>query len=156
MDYIQLAVDKTKEGINQNIGGPFGATIVRGDEIIAVVGNTMMRDTDITAHAEIVAIREASKSLAQWIYRIVLSTLLANHVQCVGAIIWSGIKEVHYCNTAEDAHVHGFSDMHLRDYLTGKDKSVLNMQKLKRLKNVMHCSIISMTKWRIVNRLEQL
>lgn len=86
MDYIQLAVDKTKEGIEQNIGGPFGATIVRGDEIIAVVGNTMMRDTDITAHAEIVAIREASKSLVRWIYQIVLSTLLANHVQCVWAL----------------------------------------------------------------------
>ena len=70
MDYIQLAVDKTKEGIDQNIGGPFGATIVRGDEIIAVVGNTMMRDTDITAHAEIVAIREASKSLHNGFIRL--------------------------------------------------------------------------------------
>ncbi|MCT1539635.1 MULTISPECIES: nucleoside deaminase [Lysinibacillus] len=132
MDYIQLAVDKTKEGIDKNIGGPFGATIVRGDEIIAVVGNTMMRDTDITAHAEIVAIREASKKLGTMdLSDCVIYATCEPCPMCVGAIIWSGIKEVHYCNTAEDAHVHGFSDMHLRDYLTGKDKSVLNMQKIE-------------------------
>ena len=50
---------------------------------------------------------------------------------CVSAIIWSGIKEVYYCNTRDDAHHHGFSDMHLRKYLTGEDKSVLNMVKVE-------------------------
>jgi len=46
---------------------------------------------------------------------------------CVSAIIWAGVKEVYYCSTAEDAHKYGFGDRHIRDYLTGKDKSVLNM-----------------------------
>ncbi len=131
MDYIQLAVEKTKEGIDQNIGGPFGATIVRGDEIIAVVGNTMNRDTDLSAHAEIVAIREASKKLGTMdLSDCVIYATSEPCPMCVSAIIWAGIKEVHYCNTAEDAHKNGFSDMHIRDYFSGKDTSVLNMHKI--------------------------
>ncbi|MEK8197410.1 MULTISPECIES: nucleoside deaminase [unclassified Lysinibacillus] len=132
MDYIQLAVEKTKEGIDQNIGGPFGATIVRGDEIIAVVGNTMNRDTDLSAHAEIVAIREASKKLGTMdLSDCVIYATCEPCPMCVSAIIWAGIKEVHYCNTAEDAHKNGFSDMHIRDYFSGKDTSVLNMHKIE-------------------------
>ena len=132
MDYIQLAVEKTKEGIDQNIGGPFGATIVRGDEIIAVVGNTMNRDTDLSAHAEIVAIREASKKLGTIdLSDCVIYATCEPCPMCVSAIIWAGIKEVHYCNTAEDAHKNGFSDMHIRDYFSGKDISVLNMHKIE-------------------------
>ena len=132
MDYIQLAVEKTKEGIDQNIGGPFGATIVRGNEIIAVVGNTMNRDTDLSAHAEIVAIREASKKLGTMdLSDCVIYATCEPCPMCVSAIIWAGIKEVHFCNTAEDAHKNGFSDMHIRDYFSGKDTSVLNMYKIE-------------------------
>jgi guanine deaminase len=57
---------------------------------------------------------------------------------CVSAIIWTGIKEVYYCNTSEDADKHGFSDMHLRKYLTGEDKSVLNMVKVEKREDCDH------------------
>ncbi|WP_059170256.1 nucleoside deaminase [Bacillus sp. FJAT-27445] len=132
MDYMKLAADATLVGMVNKVGGPFGATIVRGDEIVVVVSNTMMRDTDVSAHAEMVAIREATKKLGTMdLSDCVIYATCEPCPMCVSAIIWSGIKDVYYCNTSEDADKHGFSDMHLRKYLTGEDKSVLNMVKVE-------------------------
>lgn len=133
MDYMKMATEATIEGMNNKVGGPFGATIVRGDEIIAVVSNTMMRDTDPSAHAEMVAIREACKKLDTMdLSDCEIYATCEPCPMCVAAIIWSGIKKVYYCNTSEDADVHGFSDLHLRKYLTGEDKSVLDMIKVEK------------------------
>lgn len=132
MDYMKLAAEATIEGMNKRLGGPFGAAVVRGDEIIAVVSNTMMRDTDPSAHAEMVAIREACKKLETMdLSDCVIYATCEPCPMCVSAIIWSGVKEVYYCNTSEDADKHGFSDMHLRKYLAGEDKSVLKMVKVE-------------------------
>lgn len=131
MDYMKLAADATIVGMANKVGGPFGATIVRGDEVIATVSNTMMRDTDPSAHAEMVAIREACKKLGTMdLSDCVIYATCEPCPMCVSAIIWSGVKEVYYCNSSEDADKHGFSDMHLRKYLTGEDKSVLKMVKV--------------------------
>lgn len=136
MDYMKLAADATFVGMANKVGGPFGATIVRGDEIIAVVSNTMMRDTDPSAHAEMVAIREACKKLGTMdLSDCVIYATCEPCPMCVSAIIWTGIKEVYYCNTSEDADKFGFSDMHLRKYLTGEDKSVLKMVKVDQRKD---------------------
>ena len=133
MDYMKMAAEETIKGMNNKVGGPFGATIVRGDEIIAVVSNTMMRDTDPSAHAEMVAIREACKKLDTMdLSDCEIYATCEPCPMCVAAIIWSGIKKVYYCNTSEDADVHGFSDLHLRKYLTGEDKSVLDMIKVEK------------------------
>lgn len=133
MDFLKLAAEAAIEGMDNQAGGPFGATIVRGDEVIAAVANTMMRDTDPTAHAEMVAIREACKKLSTMdLSDCVIYATCEPCPMCVGAIIWSGIKKVYYCNTAEDADKHGFSDIHLRKYLTGEDKSILNMVKVEK------------------------
>ncbi|QKE73978.1 nucleoside deaminase [Arthrobacter citreus] len=131
MDYMKMAAEETIKGMNNKVGGPFGATIVRGDEIIAVVSNTMMRDTDLSAHAEMVAIREACKKLETMdLSDCEIYATCEPCPMCVAAIIWAGIKKVYYCNTSEDADVHGFSDLHLRKYLTGEDKSVLDLIKV--------------------------
>jgi tRNA(Arg) A34 adenosine deaminase TadA len=136
MDYMKLAADATFVGMANKVGGPFGATIVRGDEIIAVVSNTMMRDIDPSAHAEMVAIREACKKLGTMdLSDCVIYATCEPCPMCVSAIIWTGIKEVYYCNTSEDADKFGFSDMHLRKYLTGEDKSVLKMVKVEQRKD---------------------
>ncbi len=130
MDYMKMAVDATIEGMNKKFGGPFGATIVRGDEVIAAVSNTMMRDTDPSAHAEMVAIREACKKLDTMdLSDCVIYATCEPCPMCMGAIIWSGVKEVHYCSTRDDAKEHGFSDIHLREYFVGHDESVVNMIK---------------------------
>lgn len=128
MDYMKMAVDKTIEGMNNKIGGPFGATIVKGDEIIAVVSNRMMADQDPSQHAEMVAVREACKKLNTMnLEGCVVYATCEPCPMCVSVMIWAGIKDVYYCSTSEDADKHGFSDMHLRNYLNGKDKSVINM-----------------------------
>nr|WP_254223361.1 nucleoside deaminase [Brevibacillus parabrevis] len=139
VDYMKLAVEKTIEGMENKIGGPFGAAVVRGDEIIAVCSNRMMADMDPSQHAEMVAIREACKTLGTMnLEGCEIYATCEPCPMCVGAIIWSGIKVVHYCSTSHDAHEHGFSDMHLRDYLTGKDKSVLNMIKVEKREDCDH------------------
>jgi tRNA(Arg) A34 adenosine deaminase TadA len=132
MDYMKMAVDATIEGMDNKHGGPFGATIVRDDEVLVAVSNTMMKDTDPSAHAEMVAIREACKKLGTMdLSDCVIYATCEPCPMCVGAIIWSGIKEVHYCSTKNDAHENGFTDLHLRKYLTGEDESVLKMIKVK-------------------------
>lgn len=131
MGFFKMAAEKTIEGMNKREGGPFGATIVRGDEIIAVVGNTMMRDTDPSAHAEMVAVREACKKLGTMnLEGCTMYATCEPCPMCVSVMIWAGIKDVYYVNTAEDADKHGFSDMHLRKYLRGEDNSVINMVKV--------------------------
>ncbi|MFA6867463.1 MAG: deaminase, partial [Clostridia bacterium] len=57
---INLAIDKARETMNKNIGGPFGAVVIDEDgTILSVASNSVLRDHDPTAHAEINAIREA-------------------------------------------------------------------------------------------------
>ena len=131
--YFKLAAENTVKGMDKGEGGPFGATIVKDGEVLLSVGNTQMKDTDPTAHAEMIAIREACKKLG--------TTDLSGYdiyatcepcPMCVGAIIWSGIDNVYYANTTADADKHGFSDMHLRHYLDHSDKSVLNMVEVEK------------------------
>lgn len=128
---MKMAVEATIIGMDKKFGGPFGATIVRDNEVIAAVSNTMMKDTDISAHAEMVAIRVACEKLGTMdLSDCVIYATCEPCPMCMGAIIWAGIKEVHYCSTREDAKENGFSDMHLRDYLSGKDESVVEMIKV--------------------------
>nr|WP_191276131.1 nucleoside deaminase [Neobacillus kokaensis] len=130
--YFKMASDATIEGMNNKVGGPFGATIVRGDEVIAAVSNTMMRDTDPSAHAEMVAVREACKKLGTMdLSDCVVYATCEPCPMCVAVMIWAGIKDVYYCSTRDDAAENGFSDMHLRKYLAGEDESVINMIKVE-------------------------
>ncbi|MGP6140397.1 nucleoside deaminase [Jeotgalibaca sp. A127] len=126
--YFTLAADETLRSMERGDGGPFGATVVKDGEVIVAVGNTQMRDTDPTAHAEIVAIREACKKLGtRDLSGCEIYATCEPCPMCVGAIIWSGIKDVYYSNDSQDADKYGFGDMHLRHYLDHTDKSVLNM-----------------------------
>lgn len=128
MNYMKMAADATVVGMENKFGGPFGATLVRKGEVIVSVSNTMMRDTDPSAHAEMVAVREACKKLETMdLSDCEIYATCEPCPMCVGAILWAGIKTVYYSNTREDAAKHGFSDMYLRNYLDGTDKSSLAM-----------------------------
>lgn len=130
--YFSLAAEETMKSMERQDGGPFGATIVKDGEVVVAVGNTQMRDTDPTAHAELVAIREACKKLeTRDLTGCEIYATCQPCPMCVGAIIWSGIKNVYYANTAEDAAENGFSDMDLRNFLDHSDPSVLNMVKVE-------------------------
>lgn len=118
--YFHLATEATIEGMKRGDGGPFGATIVRHGEVIASVGNTMMRDMDPSAHAEMLAVREACEKLGTMdLSDCEIYATCEPCPMCIGVMMWANIKKVYYSSTKEDAATYGFSDQHLREYLEG-------------------------------------
>lgn len=61
--FFKLATEATIRGIDNKAGGPFGATVVRKGEVVVSVSNTMLKDQDPTAHAELVAVQKACEIL---------------------------------------------------------------------------------------------
>ena len=130
---MKEAIDEARRTMNLNYGGPFGAMIVKDNKIIVVASNTVLKDNDPTAHAEINAIRKASKVLNT--YDLSGCTLYATGYpcpMCLSAIIWSNIKEVYYGCTKEDAGKIGFRDDIIYDYLKGNNKDLINLTHLDR------------------------
>ncbi|EAM9430927.1 TPA_asm: nucleoside deaminase [Salmonella enterica] len=123
-----LACKATVEGMQENGGGPFGATLVRNGEVVCTVGNTVLKETDISGHAEMVAVREACKKLNTLdLSDCTMYATCEPCPMCSAVMIWAGIKTCYYASTHMDAAEHGFSDQHLRDFLDGTDTAVLNM-----------------------------
>lgn len=103
---IQLASESISEG-----GGPFGAVIVKDNKIISEASNRVVLNSDPTAHAEILAIRQASALLkSHELNSCILYTSCEPCPMCLGAIYWSGIKKVFYSCDRTDAEEAGFSD----------------------------------------------
>jgi tRNA(Arg) A34 adenosine deaminase TadA len=103
---IELASESIREG-----GGPFGAIIVKEEKIISEAFNRVVLNNDPTAHAEILAIRQASSVLHS--HNLDGCTLYSSCEpcpMCLGAIYWSGIKKVVYSCDRTDAEKAGFSD----------------------------------------------
>lgn len=104
---IQLAVENAENGI----GGPFGAVVVKGGEIIAACGNSVTSDNDPTAHAEVNAIREACRKLGT--FQLEGCEVYASCEpcpMCLGAIYWARPAKVYFASTKEDAAKAGFDD----------------------------------------------
>ena len=103
---IQLASESISEG-----GGPFGAVIVKEGKIIAESFNRVVLNNDPTAHAEILAIRQASAVLkSHELNDCTLYTSCEPCPMCLGAIYWAGIKKIFYSCDRTDAEDAGFSD----------------------------------------------
>lgn len=118
---MKLAVEQARKTMNENIGGPFGAAIVKDDEIIAVSSNRVLGDHDPTAHAEITAIREAAKKLGT--HDLSGCTIYATGFpcpMCLGAIIWSNIKTCYFGCNPTDAENIGFRDDFIYRFIEGK------------------------------------
>lgn len=103
---IQLASESISDG-----GGPFGAVIVKDGNVIAEANNRVVLNSDPTAHAEILAIRQASAILkSHELNDCILYTSCEPCPMCLGAIYWAGIKKVLYSCDRTDAEEAGFSD----------------------------------------------
>jgi tRNA(Arg) A34 adenosine deaminase TadA len=103
---IRLADESVKNG-----GGPFGAVIVRDGEIIAGSANSVTRDNDPTAHAEVNTIRQACRKLGTFdLSDCVIYTSCEPCPMCLGAIYWAHIKRIYYGNTKKDAAAINFAD----------------------------------------------
>jgi tRNA(Arg) A34 adenosine deaminase TadA len=108
--FLRKALDIAENGISEG-GGPFGAVITLGNEIISQAFNKVVLTNDPTAHAEILAIREAASILKTHDLKdCVLYTSCEPCPMCLGAIYWAGIKKVFYACDRNDARNSGFSD----------------------------------------------
>jgi tRNA(Arg) A34 adenosine deaminase TadA len=110
-EFIERAIKLSEKGMNNNAGGPFGAVIVKDNKIIAEGYNQVTSSNDPTAHAEIVAIREACKNLNSFqLDGCIIYTSCEPCPMCLGAIYWARPSAVYYACTKEDAAEVGFDD----------------------------------------------
>lgn len=108
--FLKRAIQLAELSIN-NGGGPFGAVVVKNGEIIAETSNSVTKDNDPTAHAEVNCIRMACKKLGTFILEdcdIYASSEPCP--MCLGAIYWAHINRIFYAGTREDAAWGGFDD----------------------------------------------
>jgi len=116
---IELSIENVKCG-----GGPFGAVIVKNDEVIAVGVNRVTSNCDPTAHAEVSAIREAAKKLGSFdLSGCEIYTSCEPCPMCLGAIYWAHLDKMYYGNTKTDAKNIGFDDSFIYDELKLKPEN---------------------------------
>ena len=117
-EYMKVAKDLAEHNLIDNTGGPFGACVVKDGKIIGKGSNDVLVNNDPTAHAEVMAIRDACKNINSYdLSDCVLYTSCYPCPMCLSAIIWSNIKTVYYGNTREDAEKIGFRDKYIYDYI---------------------------------------
>ncbi|NTV12665.1 MAG: nucleoside deaminase [Desulfobulbaceae bacterium] len=123
---IRLSVAKMQAGE----GGPFGAVVVRRGEIVARGWNQVTSTNDPTAHAEMVAIREACRVLGTfWLGDCEIYSNCEPCPMCLSAIYWAGIPKLYYAATAADAATVGFADAYIyRELLSQPAERNLSME----------------------------
>ena len=135
-EVMKLAIEKARETMNKNYGGPFGAAIIDANgKVVAVSSNSVLRDNDPTAHAEVNAIREACKALETYDLKdYVLYATGYPCPMCLAAIIWANIKKVYFGCRPEDAEKIGFRDDFIYRFINNnrEDKDVLEILELDR------------------------
>jgi guanine deaminase len=110
-EFMQAAIALSLQNIRSGKGGPFGAVIVKEGRIIATAHNQVTSTNDPTAHAEMVAIREACRVLQNFqLTGCELYTSCEPCPMCLGAIYWARLDRVYYANTKTDAAQIGFDD----------------------------------------------
>lgn len=116
--FMQEAIKLAQYSL-ENGGGPFGAVIVKNNEIIATGHNQVTINNDPTAHAEVVAIRNACKRLNTFdLSGYQIYTSCEPCPMCFGAIYWARLDTVYYAATADDAAAIGFDDRFIYDELS--------------------------------------
>jgi len=109
--FMLQAVNEAFYGVERNHGGPFGAVVVKSGKIIAKAHNQVLKNNDPTAHAEINAIKKASKKLGTFdLSGCEIYTTCMPCPMCLGAIKWANIKTVFYGASSQDADAIGFRD----------------------------------------------
>ncbi len=137
-EYMKIAKDLSENNLKTNVGGPFGACIVKNGKIIGKGSNHVLSNNDPTAHAEIMAIRDACKNTNSYdLSDCELYTSCYPCPMCLSAIIWANIKKVYYGNTKEDAARIGFRDDYIYKFIQDlneniEDKNVLDLEGIDR------------------------
>ncbi|SMO37131.1 nucleoside deaminase [Solitalea koreensis] len=111
LHFMQQAIDLSLEGQIKGEGGPFGAIVVKDGIVVGRGYNSVCATNDPTAHAEVVAIREACKNLGTFqLTGCTIYTSCEPCPMCLGAIYWARPDKVYFGNTRQDAAEIGFDD----------------------------------------------
>lgn len=136
---IRLSLSNVKKG-----GGPFGAVIVKANEIISSGTNLVTIANDPTAHAEIQAIRKAAKKLNTYsLHGCEIYTSCEPCPMCLSAIYWARIDRIYYGNSKKDAANIGFID----DFIYHEFDKPLNKRKLKITQHLRDEALMSFEYW---------
>ena len=110
------AVELSRKGLSGLEGGPFGCVIVRGDEVVGRGWNQVISANDPTAHAEVIAIRDACKNLgSHQLSGCEVYTSCEPCPMCLGALYWARPDKIYYANSRADAAAIGFDDSLIYD-----------------------------------------
>ena len=108
---MQLAIQSARMGIQAKEGGPFGACVVKGDKVLSVAHNTVLKDNDPTCHAEMNAIRQAAKALNSFdLSGCEIYSTVEPCPMCLTAIYWARIDKIIVAASSEFAAKYGWDD----------------------------------------------
>ena len=130
MYFIEMAVDLARQGVAQGEGGPFGCVIVKDGQVIGKGNNKVISSNDPTAHAEVVAIRDACHYLNSYqLEGCTIYTSCEPCPMCLGAIYWARPDRIVYACTREDAASINFDDDFIyKEISTPLDQRRIRMQ----------------------------
>jgi tRNA(Arg) A34 adenosine deaminase TadA len=112
-ELMRMAVDKCRQGIAAG-NSPFGCAIAQGNRVLAVSHNVVLATTDITAHAEVTAIRAACQQAGSiFLEGAIVATTCEPCPMCTAALHWARVDTVYYGATIADAADAGFNELHL-------------------------------------------
>ncbi len=115
-EHMLAAIRLSERAVRSSEGGPFGTVVVRGDEIVGQGWNRVTSTNDPTAHAEIVAIRDACARLQTFsLAGCEMYVSCEPCPMCLAAIYWSRVDRIYYAATRHDAADVGFDDAHIYD-----------------------------------------
>lgn len=133
--FMRIALEEAEYGMSINAGGPFGAAIAKEGELLARAHNEVVKSSDPTAHAEILAIRRAAAALKHYeLSGCELFSSCEPCPMCLSAIYWARIERVYFALTRQDAAVLGFDDKHIYDVIKGESGGNVEMVQLEREK----------------------
>ena len=121
--FMQEAIALSQKGVQNDEGGPFGCIIVKDDKIVGRGNNKVTSTNDPTAHAEVVAIRDACKNPGTFqLDECEVYTSCEPCPMCLGAIYWARPKVIYYANNRQDAAEIGFDDSMIYDEISADIK----------------------------------
>ncbi|MGI9480953.1 MAG: nucleoside deaminase [Hyphomicrobiales bacterium] len=110
-EHMRRAISLSAERMRANLGGPFGAVIIKDGEVISEGFNQVTTANDPTAHAEVVAIREACKKLGTFsLEGCIIYSSCEPCPMCLASIYWARLDGLYFANSREDAASIGFDD----------------------------------------------
>ena len=122
-EYMRMAVDQARLGIERGDGGPFGCVIVKDGEVIGMGHNQVLKDGDATNHGEMVAIRNASERLKTYdLSGCEMYTTGEPCHMCLCAAMWANISKIYYGATLSDNASIGFRDEKFENIFSGREK----------------------------------